>query len=308
MVVITIIGILIALLLPAVQAAREAARRLQCQNNLKQIGLAIHNYAETYNSFPAGDSISLVDCARSDTGYSDCRGNPLYVVILPFIEQTGIEGTYDYDVGYYMWASQNFEFYLLKVPVYQCPSDDRPSQYPNMRDYFGVSGGKNYVVHGTRGYVFMDGIFTFNTWRRFADISDGASSTMAVGESVHNAYFGDARTAEGNISPGYNNPSLGAPCAWVAGDGCSKTTCPTSSWSMGRGHRSTLHPINSTLFDPTMANNEENDSPFGSFHGGGAHFVFADGHVAFLNDAINMNVYQALSTIAGGEIIPGGDY
>jgi prepilin-type processing-associated H-X9-DG protein len=283
---------------------------LQCQNNLKQIGLAIHNYAQQYNAFPAGESISLVDCARSNTGYIDCRGNSLYVVILPFIEQSGYEEKYNYDIGYYMWAQANIELYRMKMPVYQCPSDDRPQQYVNMRSYYGVSGGQLRTTSGWRGDVFLDGLFTINRWRRFGDIADGTSSTLAVGESSHNAYYGDAYYAGSATAtpPGYGVNTIGAPCAWVAGDACSKTTCPMSSWSVGRGFRSSKWPINYSLFNPTMDDFEENDVPFSSFHSGGAYFVYADGHVGWLNDTIPLAMYRALSTFAGGETISGADY
>jgi len=318
LVVITIIGILIALLLPAVQAAREAARRAQCTNNLKQLGLALHNYSETFNSFPAGSSVSLVACP--DSPYSDCRGNSMAVTILPYIEQLGWEGNYDYTLGYYEWYLANpvkaVQLMRQRMPVYQCPSDGRTQEFPNMTSYYGVSGGRAYESSGWRGHVFTDGMFTINRWRRFADISDGTSSTLAIGESSHNALYGDAQTLDSGssasfgegLSSGYSDQYVGAPCGWIMGIGCSKTTCPISTWSIGRGLRSTWHPLNSSLFDPAMAANEENNAPFGSFHSGGAHFVFCDGHVAFLNDSININVYQALSTIAGGEIIDGTGY
>ncbi|GAG52375.1 unnamed protein product, partial [marine sediment metagenome] len=211
--------------------------------------------------------------------------------------------------GYYIWASSdstNFALYLQRMPVYQCPSDDRPTQFPNMRNYFGVTGGRDRTTYGWRGDIFTDGMFTINHWRRFADIRDGTSATLAIGESVHNAFYGDAQMAGSSgtgyspgLGPGYADPSQGSPCAWVAGDGCNKPNCPMSTWSVGRGLRSTKWPINHSLFDPTMAANEENDAPFGSFHSGGAHFVFADGHVGFLNDTIDFATYQYLSTIEG---------
>ena len=93
LVVIAIIGILIALLLPAVQAAREAARRMQCTNNLKQIGLALHNYHSTHNCFPAGDSIGIP--SQCDNG-ADCRGNPIWIVLLPYLEMGNIVSDYDH--------------------------------------------------------------------------------------------------------------------------------------------------------------------------------------------------------------------
>jgi len=316
LVVITIIGILIALLLPAVQAAREAARRLQCTNNLKQFVLATHNYAEHYGSFPAGDSISY---PGQCTGI-DCRGNPIYMVILPFVEQKGMLGTYDYTLGegWQDWGRlNNFALFRTRLPIYQCPSDPRIEQYAELRDYYTVSGGKGehapQMVDGTYGNVYLDGMFTINRWRRFADISDGTSATLAVGESVHPSLFGLANVDDTNQGstyvkdPGYGDPYVGAPDCWIGGSGCLKgDACAPYGFSVGRSHRSTLHPINSVI--RPMLSTEMNEMPFGSYHSGGAHFAFADAHVAFVNDSINYNVYQALSTIAGSEIIPGNMY
>ena len=197
LVVITIIAILIALLLPAVQAAREAARRTQCQNNLKQLGLALHNYAALYGKFPAGSSVSRAD----DTG-SDYRGNPLYFVILPYIEMANMESRINYSMGYYKWlyytasdgTQPNVVYQKKQFPVYQCPSDSRIPQYPSLRDYCGCVGGKTYafpgVPSGGRGAMFNDGMFLPNQWRTFADIRDGSSQTFAIGESTAPSTFG----------------------------------------------------------------------------------------------------------------------
>ncbi|MBN1395822.1 MAG: DUF1559 domain-containing protein [Pirellulales bacterium] len=300
LVVITIIGILIALLLPAVQAAREAARRAQCQNNLKQIGLALHNYHSQYNCFPAAEAISI----PAQCNDRECRGAPIYMVLLSFIEQSGLDEKYDYNspLGWHDWVNYDpvgKQLQQTRLPVYQCPSDDNASLYPKMRDYFVVVGGRNPPAgHCGFGDVFTDGLFAMNRWRRFADIQDGSSSTFAVGESVHVAYYG--------MGPGYETGD-GGPVAWWHGGSCGKASdCGVNSQELGRGYRSTKNPLNSNLL-PMLAV-DENEAPFGSYHSGGAHFTFADGHVAFINDSINFNVYQYLGTIAGGEIFSGVEY
>ena len=222
LVVITIIGILIALLLPAVQAAREAARRTQCVNNLKQLSLALHNYHSQYNCFPAADSVTISNTQPDQCG-PDCRGTPLYIAIMPFVETENLSEKFDSNCvqGWTTWSHQNPDpdnwnpFAKLRLQVYQCPSDDRLGDYPNMRDYYGVVGGKSNTAaehNGIWGDVFTDGLFAMNRWRRFADIHDGSSSTFALGESVHAAFLGVAYSiSAGGVGPasGYGIPGTG---------------------------------------------------------------------------------------------------
>lgn len=321
LVVITIIGILIALLLPAVQAAREAARRAQCQNNLKQLGLALQNYHSANNCFPAADSVTIPEQCSAD-----CRGTPLYISMMPFIESESLSDNFDSNCpqGWTTWSHQNPDpdnwNPLAKLPLkaYQCPSDDRQNEYLNIRVYYGVAGGGSNTADERSciyGDLFTDGLFAMNRWRRFADIRDGSSSTFAIGESVHAAFLGVAySTSAGGVSSasGYGVPATGAPTAWFSGGSCGGG-CGPRNQDLGRGCRSTLNPINLSLLPfqcspGSQSCNLENEVPFGSYHSGGAHFAFADGHVSFINDTINFNLYKALSTIAGGELISGVDY
>ena len=306
LVVITIIAILIALLLPAVQAAREAARRTQCQNNLKQLGLALHNYLSVYGRFPASDSISIPQQCKPGV---DCRGAPLFMVILPYLETGNLSNTFNYTYvfGWDYWAySQNVgpdgwnPLAKTRLPFYQCPSDDRVAQFPFLRNYYGVAGGKGLpTATNSRGNVFTDGLFGIDRFYRVADIKDGTSNTLAVGERVHPDLY--------VLMPGATSYITG-PDPWFVGGGCFLGSpgpdCLPATWNRGSTACPTDNPINSTI--PLVASDVQ--YPFGSNHAGGAYFVFADGHVVFLNDTINMTVYQSLSTIAGGEVIPGNAY
>ncbi len=290
LVVIAIIGVLVALLLPAVQSAREASRRTKCVNNLKQLGLALQGYHDIFKKFPAASSVSIPQQCLTN---GDCRGNPVYIAILPFIERDDIEDEYDYSVvwGAFGWSSQLKQ---TRFPIYLCPSESR-FDLRNRRLYFVVTGGKTAEVHGWRGDVFLDGIFAMNKWRGIYDITDGTATTMAIGESVHVARWG--------VGPGYGNGAVGGPCYWWFSGGCSRNgNCPPRSQSLGRAFRSTKYPINSSILP--MGPDEENEAPYGSYHaGGGALFVFADGHVDFLSETINFDVYQALSTRSDGEAV-----
>ncbi len=287
LVVITIIGILISLLLPAVQSAREAARRLQCTNNLKQLGLALHNYHQALKSFPAGTSTSIPGNCKNG---SDCRGNPMYVPLLPYVEQAAIEQRYSYvlDWGYASWgdSAQN-----AGLGVFQCPSMPLWNEVQNRRDYFGCSGGRESSWTCRFGEVFRDGLFCINQWVRIEDIRDGSSNTIAMGESSHPAKWGSG--------DGYGDPMVGGPVTWKFGADCAAPCTSGTTHSLGRAFRVTKYPINADL--RPMEDTDNNEYPFASHHPGGAQFVFADGHVSFLSDSIDLTLYQSLSTYAGGE-------
>ena len=289
LVVIAIIAILIALLLPAVQAAREAARRIQCSNHLKQIGVALHNYHNSYDTFPAAAAVGIpTQCI----GGMDCRGNPICVALLPYLEQAALDKLY-IDEAIWGWLSpDNEQVRSQPVPVYRCPSEGHWVQYPMRRVYFAVTGGKTRVWRNFRGDVYLDGFFAMNLWRAISDVHDGTSNTMAIGESVHVSKFG-------LHDEGYGKSKIGGPVGWWHGGDCDPPRCSHHQQVLGRGFRATKYPINANLLP--MADNEENDAPFGSFHTGGTHFVFADGHVQLLSESIDMDLYQSLSTRRDGE-------
>lgn len=285
LVVITIIGILVALLLPAVQAAREAARRAQCTNNMRQIGLAIHNYASTWDGY-------------MPPSYTTKKWSA-FTVILPFMEQQPL---YDQlDLAHDLYAS--FPPTSLDAPVatliscFTCPSWPHKlqytiSDYSNMGAaagavtlYVGVAGAfpaePGYAV-SAYGNLPKNGMFCL-TGRRLDDVKDGLSNTLALGEFAHlDAGGGTYSTPPGNVRP------------WVLGDWLNGGyPCLFSS-------KVVAYPVNAKV-DRVADNIPFNYLPFCSFHPGGANFLIGDGSVTFLSDSIQFLLYKQLATVARGE-------
>lgn len=284
LVVIAIIGVLIALLLPAIQAAREAARRTQCKNNLKQISLAALNFEGAKKYFPSGARIKVPqNCINSD-----CRGTGFFVQLLPYIEGKTIADLYrpfeDIAGGWVIWNG-DARYKNLTMPNYICPSEGKWTEVLVRRTYFGVAGGKTPFHSWYRGVVFHDGVVYPNSDIRLRQITDGASKTLLAGESVTEFKFGLINYANADGS------GKGGPIWWYSGDDCLETDCDRSQ-SYGRQCLSTKYAPNA----PIKPSEFENDYPFSSPHSGGVFFTFCDGHVAWIDDAIDFATYQALST------------
>jgi len=309
LVVITIIGILIALLLPAVQAAREAARQTQCLNNLKQIGIGLHNYENNYNVFPSGCFVNIPENCNGN----DCRGNGFLAIILPYVEQEGVWARYEpclsHNRGWLYWehyAPEGEYNATIPIPLYQCPSADQTlsssygSSYPVTsrhdevrKDYFGMAGGAvPYAANTWRGDVYRDGVLFSYGQVKLAEITDGTSTTLAVGECTHGHLMD---LPEGNLVGTY---------PWWFGGGTQKNE-PLSRATSAHSCLNTTNPLGSQVI-PGFANH--NDIPFTSEHPGHVNFAFADGHVSPLNVTINHNIYKALASRNGGEIIDAKNY
>ena len=317
LVVIAIIGVLIALLLPAVQAAREAARRAQCVNNLKQLGIALHNYHDTLGSFPLG-RVNLKNPPPGTTA-SD-RSYSTFAKILPFIEQGTITASLNFDLGYLNAA--NATAYSATMSVLLCPSDHM-SRIPNgwggtnYRNNEGTSVVMWYGASDASGVNASmpapNGLFFANETYRVADVLDGTSNTAAFSEHLKGDFNqGVATQRSDSFRPGtypatpdeavslcknfdWTNLSfqgvsdVGAP--WIYG-----YHSTTSYWHSGPPNtRSCMFPPSRIM---TVAN---------SNHPGGVNVGMADGSVKFVKDTVNLGTYRAMGTRSGGEIINAND-
>lgn len=300
LVVIAIIGTLVALMLPAVQAAREQARRSACQNNLKQVGLALAQYAGRHGGFPPG-YVSIWDRLRAkELG----PGWGWASMILPELEQQALSDQIKFETPIHMPSQQTVRTTVLRVLM--CPSDAMPLRWMAsdgetwmyMGQIYSVSypicdvAGANYV--GVFGIgepgVDGDGIFYRDSFTRYSGISDGLTQTLCVGERSTNLNLGRGQATWAGAVPGASFWSC-APNPYEADSG----TCVREDGSgMILGHTGEGHGPG----DPQGDVNQ-----FLSRHGRGSHFLFCDGHVQFLRNEMNYRVYKALSTRAGGELV-----
>ncbi len=289
LVVISIIAILIALLLPAVQAAREAGRRTQCVNNLKQLGLALANYESAQKVISPG-YVSNFDANGVDLGPGWGWGS----MILPQVEQGPLFNSINFNLA--IEGPDNSTARFSKISGYLCPSDTvKPEWSVYRRDASGNPttlltqvAPSNYVgMFGTSDPgLDGDGLLFRNSAVSYRDITDGLSQTLAVGERSHS--LGEA-TWTGSITGAVlfpdDNDGIGYPRA-------------ESGPGMVLGHAG-------GRIGPGDPSGEVNQ--FYSRHPGGVNFLFADGHVAFLKTSMNYKTYRALATRATGEVIS-GDY
>ena len=290
LVVIAIIAILVAILLPAVQQAREAARRTQCKNNLKQIGLAIHNYHDQHRSLPPGYLMVHDGEPEADEGVN---GAAWGTHILPMMEQATVFDLFDADVG--IWEPVNEQFRTTTLNFYHCPSDNHPETWViHEEDDHDVELAElaiaNYVaVYGSdelEGHDHDDisvplsgddddhdheeeglpGAFRDNTIVRLRDITDGTSNTMFIGERRTDARLEWFSTWVGVVEHGEEAP---------------------------------LRVLGIT--DHTPNSPELHFDDFSSQHEGGAQFLMGDGRVIFVSESVDHDAYRAMSTIAGNE-------
>jgi prepilin-type N-terminal cleavage/methylation domain-containing protein/prepilin-type processing-associated H-X9-DG protein len=325
LVVIAIIAVLIGLLLPAVQKIREAANRMSCGNNLHQLVLAVHNYHDTYNRFPPGSFGPVNANGHSfPTGWYDPHPNTGLpwghfgwpAAILQFIEGDNLYRTLAFTVPAYAssipehssYAPSSFErgpavdplpngqpnpnkFAAMNMPkAFVCPSAHRVKSSSEFKDY-GINFGDGFDCCPERNTGPFNGMAWLNSKLRFADVTDGTSSTFLFLEFAHwgphswiapesgaNQFFWVHHPSQGYVDAGKNVGGVLVPAP------------PNADFTTGTG-LNLDHPRNAH-----------------SNHPGGVQTVMVDGHVTWISNNIDFNVYRALFTRNGGEVIPSGEY
>jgi prepilin-type N-terminal cleavage/methylation domain-containing protein/prepilin-type processing-associated H-X9-DG protein len=304
LVVIAIIAILIGLLLPAVQKVREAAARSTCQNNLKQLGLALHNHESSYQHFPS---------SYRPTGVTPLPRVSWLIPTLAFIEQDNLRKNYDLNST---WGSPaNLPTTSQKIKILQCPSASDPDRKDGdpqtntwniiaVTDYAGVTGVAPYASNNTTG-ALIPGILEKNKFpgNRISAVSDGLSNTLLVVESAgrpqifrNGKPYGTAPAQKTN-GGGWARPASDLDFAPTTADG---STHVSGTVAVGATNGFDYPTYNAAPFYT-----EGTSQPY-SFHSGGVNALFGDGSVKFINANVNVATFSALVTRANGEVV--GNY
>ncbi len=337
LVVIAIIAVLLGMLLPAVQKVRDSANRASCQNNLKQMGLALQSYHDDFGNLPPGMMSSQPNLCNADaTGFT---------LLLPYLELRTLQSIYHFDQPW--WAGSNAQAVGSPVKLFLCPGN-RGEGFIELQPIslqWGAAlppraASTDYAFcKGANGALNLDWARVPATVRgpfgvrpvdqprgtRFVEIQDGLSQTIAIGEAAG----GNQRYLVRNLrSPGQAAIDLltGQPAvleqAWCAA-GASNPQYPfygsvfavTAQYGLDPDPRD--EPMNRLLGSPTVFGNDSSGdnsrgrdwvSGFRGMHAGGCNFVFCDGSVHFIRESISPQTYRALSTIAGNDVLIEGDW
>ncbi len=302
LVVIAIIAVLIGLLVPAVQKVREAANRMSCANNLKQIGLALHNYHDANNKFPPG------------------RGTPFpfvfstHAYLLPYVEQENLQRLIDFTSPPLTFGAvsgaKNSPAATTVISLFHCPSDSGTGRVPGS-----PFGGTNYVANVGTGTVAAgdlsagDGVFFHGSTIGFRDLLDGSSNTVAFSESI----LGNGQTSMGATPADLRREVL----ELAGGNNTTPAACSSGRsgiWSGQRGAKwinghygDTLYNhfylLNAAVWDCGNGFHNKALTAARSQHAGGVNVLLCDGSVRFVSNGVALDVWRALATRAGGEVV-----
>lgn len=295
LIVITIIGILLSLLLPAVQSAREAARRTHCSSNMRQLGIALHLFHDVHQVFPAS-GWTKAGAGNPQGKYAGWRA-----LTLPYIEQENLQRIYDFNVNW--WEGTNPTAAGIPVLTYQCPSTPmrksvlsaiahhpRPAMtFPvpiAPTDYEAIMGVKPSIDPAIYDSTNRFSVMHRNSSVSFGGILDGSSQTVAVVECAGRPLTYRVHRERWDIE---NDQGIG----WADSEGPFSLDGAAADGSSENG---------------PYAMNKRNDNEPYSFHPGGGNFLFADAHVGFLNEQIHIKTMAALCTRSAGEIVSSADY
>ncbi len=343
LVVIAIIAVLIALLLPAVQAAREAARRMQCVNNLKQIGLALHNYHGINNTFPMG-----VGSGMWDTNvYQAKQGWSIHSAILPQLGETPLYNAINFNFGVSEGATlasyiNNHTVFTIQVKEFLCPSDPNAGGmvrgvYANAdNSYYGCIGNTTNILNGniasasSLASVQTTGMFAWQQSKSLSAVTDGTSNSVAFAESTVSTSSATPRQKLVGLASVQLPSGALQYNAFTSQSGIlSGIAACDQAWNSGktgdlqRGDSWTHGAMGMTLFNTVVTPNGSSDewaycgnssgaianfSNTDSYHPGGVNVLAADGSVKFIKNSINQYTWWTFGTIAGGEVISSDSY
>jgi len=307
LVVIAIIAILIGLLLPAVQKVREAAARMKCQNNLKQLALAMHNFHGSEGRFPSAFDVASLDASGAIMRISTVaqQGPSWSVRLLPYLEdapRAALLTTVGFTGNYSETCTNRTEQYRPNKK-FQCPSDPNSQDGVPNSNYVGLSGGGTAAqawAHAgdpccTNRLFYNNGVLYLNSVTKLTDITDGTSNTFLIGETRYQPLKAGALTV---TTPGYADEYATWSGTARAG-GLSGHCCTSTVMVAGAVDGINSNPHNpATAFDPAIVGRT-----FGSPHTGGCNFALADGSVVFVNDRVDINLYRAMGSRNGGEAL-----
>lgn len=326
LVVIAIIAILIGLLLPAVQKVREAAARAKCQNNLKQMGLAVHNHHDALGKFPFGKGPSYPGAA----GYARWS---MHSQLLPYIEQDnlfrsidfnfapetpGMAGVINFMPPYQNPGRVNAVASRTRVPTFICPSDpvNEPSDWPGQNNYYG-SQGLQFLCDLSESLPSTiapaeapDGPFYFLSKSKFASITDGTSNTAFFSEKLRGSGVPDVRTDMLTMPNQNTLAGTYTTCMSLSASATPLTSKQGASWVMGEMCCTTYNHVSlpntrtcaGIGFPGNMANMAMQVTA-SSRHSGGVNVCFGDGSVRFIRDAIDLATWRSMGTMNRGEVI-----